>query len=362
MLTGVAALGLTLALVRSDLSLRYVAEHTTTNLPTLYKAAALLAGDAGRRLAFALTLSACAASAMIPLARSRAGWSTTALALMLLAVLAWSTLGAPPFERLPWQVADGRGLDPRLQNPLLFVREPVLLVGYALTLVAAAHALDADQRARLSRWIIPAWLAQLVAFSLGSRQWPALAAWLSTTLLLMPTSLRREWWPAKRRGAHLLTVTIITAGGLFAIGAIAARMAKPYTVTLGQGESTKVRDAYGREWTFTQQGVSAFREENREVTAITLEATRNTRGIILVTERRQPVDSRGEETAEPLVVAGRKHGLDQEVAVTLLRTLPDDAAELRVDFRPLKSLQTAAYLLLFAAGVAAWAGALRRRT
>ena len=361
-LTAVATLGLALALVRSELSLKYVAQHTTTNLPTLYKAGALFAGAAGRRLAFGLLLSACATAAVGLGRRAPREWSLAALALIVFAALAWSALGAPPFARLPWQLTDGSGLAPRLQNPLLFTQQPLLLLGCALILAAAALSLDSGRRPLLSRWVLAAWLCLMAALLLGAPQSLQLIGLLFTTLVLLLPLLRHQWWPPSRRGVFALTAATLLVAMLAALALFAARWERQYTVSLGQGESTKLRDAFGREWKLAQQGVSAFRAENREITAVTIEATRDSsEPAILVTERRQSVDSRGEEVAEPVVVPGRRHGLAQEVAVRLERTLPGDAAELRVDFRPLTSGLSAAYLLLIGIGFALWMSGFKRR-
>lgn len=355
--TAVATLGLALALVRSDLSLKYVAEHTTTNLPTLYKAGALFAGAAGRRLAFALLLSFCATAA----ARAARSWSLLAVAFAVFGSLAWSTLGAPPFERLQWHLADGRGLAPRLQNPLLFTQEPLLLLACALMLVVAALALDAGRRPTLSPWMLAAWLCLIVALALGPPVALAVGGLaLTTAVLLLPSPLH-QWWPHSRRGVVSLATAAVLAAVFAGSSVLGARWTREHRVSLGQGESAKVRDAFGREWILAQQGVSAFRSENHEITAVTVEARlHGAEPALLVTERRQSVDSRGEEIAAPVVVAGRRHGLAQEVAVRLERTLPDDVAELRVDFRPFRSGLSAAYLLLILTGGVLLIGALRR--
>jgi len=361
-LSALATLGLVLALVHSELSLKYVAQHTTTNLPTLYRVSALFAGAAGRCLAFALLLSACAMAAVGAGKRALRDWSLAALALVVFAALAWSALGAPPFERLPWQLTDGSGLAPRLQNPLLFTQQPLLLLGYALILVAAALSLDTGRRPLVSRWVLAAWLCLMAALLLAPPQSLQVIGLLLTALVLLLPMLRRQWWPRSRRGVFALTTATLLVAMLAALALFAARWERQYTVSLGQGESTKLQDAFGREWTLAQQGVSAFRAENREITAVTIEATRDNRAAtILVTERRQSVDSRGEEIAEPVVVPGRRHGLAQEMTVRLERTHPGDAAELRVEFRPVKSGLGAAYLLLIGIGSALLLSAFNRR-
>ncbi len=228
-------------------------------------------------------------------------------------------------------------------------------------LVALAQALEPVCRSTLSRWLLAAWLCQLTAITLGTPPWLALGCLLLATAALALPELRRQWWPRSRRGVYVLAVALALAVVLAAVSSIAARGAKRYEVSLGQGESTRLRDAFGREWTLAQQGVSAFRAQNREVIAVTIEAVRGGQArMLLVSERRQAVDSRGEEIAEPVVVTGRKRGLVQEIAVRLERPLPNDAAALRVDFRPLKSGLSAAYVLLVATGLGLWMSVVRR--
>jgi hypothetical protein len=53
-------------------------------------------------------------------------------------------------------------------------------------------------------------------------------------------------------------------------------------------------------------------------------------------------------------------GLLQDVSLTLLRILPNDAAQLRITFTPLGAWLWPGLALLLAAGVTAWAVALRR--
>lgn len=356
--TAVATLGLALALARSDFSIRYVAEHTATNLPPLYKVAALFAGKSGLSLSFALLLCAGAAASAVPSSRGARRWGLCALALITLAALAWAALGAPPFARVPWLLIDGRGLQPALQNPLLFTQRPLILLGSALLVLAAALALDPDRRATLSGWLFAAWLSELVACMLGGADWfSGSGLGVATVALCMPV-IRRQWWPRTRRGVYALSAAA-TLAVFFRLLEIAGPSAA-IDISLGQGESTKVTDAFDHEWTLTQQGISAFRAENREITAVTIEATPDgADGTLLVSERRQTVDSRGEEIGSAIVVPGRRHGLAQELLVRLERLLPDNGARLRVEFRGFEAGPSAAYVLLLLTGALLWIGARR---
>ncbi|MGH7712393.1 MAG: hypothetical protein ACREOG_13975, partial [Gemmatimonadaceae bacterium] len=72
------------------------------------------------------------------------------------------------------------------------------------------------------------------------------------------------------------------------------------------------------------------------------------------------VDSRGEEISAPVVTTAVASGWLQDVAVSVLRVAPNDAAELRIEFTPLGAWLWAGSALLVAAGVATWIVVLGR--
>ncbi len=367
-LTAVAALGLTFALVRADLSLRYVAEQITLNLPVGAKAVALWTGDAGRRLTFALLLAFCAAVALrTPRASS---WVPVALPLALMLALGWSALGAPPFERLPWQPTEGRGLTTRFQTPVLLVLTPLVLLGYALLAVASAIALDKPWDRRLGRWLTAAWVSETAALAFGA--WTLergatpvwrmpLAGWVGV-LLWTVTSLALFDRRVRPRLTRVLAVVLALGAALTALGGGARLLRTRHDVSLGQGTSTTLRDAYRAPWTFAQQGVSSFRTDNREIIAVTLEATRAQarQRALLVTERSQYVDSRDEEIGEPVVKAAVRSGPLQDVSVSLVNLTPNNSANLAIGFTPLGAWLWVGCALLVAAGFTAWIASLRR--
>lgn len=378
-LSAIAALGVEWALLRSDLWLRYVAENTALNLPVAYRLAALVTGPAGALLVLALMVSGGAAAAIIGARTLRIAdrpWALVTLAAAVVALLAASALAASPFERLAWLPLEGSGMLPRLQTPTGVLRPILGLAAIALLVVPAALAVDALVRRStgaewwsfMTRWLLVAWVVQGAALALGlwgllrEPSWPQLwgrealfwgllPPWLLTAACLVVTRRRR-------RRATRLVVWALAAGALaVAIGLVGGGRARTYTVTLGQGESTSLRDAFDWEWTFAQQGVSAFRASNWEVTAVTLEGvSEGGRRVLLVTERRQSVDSRDEEIFEPVVTRAVAGGPLQDIAVTLERTLPGDTAELRIEFRPFESWIWVGCALILSAGLAALIG------
>lgn len=384
-LSTIAALGVEWALLRSELWLRYVAENTALNLPVAYRLAALVTGSAGALLVLALMVSGSATAAIIGARTLRIAdrpWALVTLAAAVVALLAASALAGSPFERLAWLPLEGRGMLPRLQTPTGVLRPVLGLAAIALLVVPAALAVDAVVRRStgdewwsfMTRWLLVAWIVQSAALALGlwgllrEPSWPQLGGrealfwgllppWLLTAACLVVTRRRRP-------RAIRLVVWALAAGALaVAIGLVGGRSARTYTVTLGQGESTSLRDAFDGEWTFAQQGVSAFRASNWEVTAVALEGvSEEGRRVLLVTERRQSVDSRDEEIFEPVVTMAVASGPLQDIAVTLERTLPGDAAELRIEFRPFESWIWVGCALVMSAGLAALVGRPPRDT
>jgi cytochrome c biogenesis factor len=384
-LTALAALGLEWALLRSDLWLRYVAEHTARNLPVGYRLAALVTGPAGALLVLALMVSGSATAAIIggrTLQIADRPWALVTLAVAVVALLAPSAMAVSPFERLAWLPLEGSGMLPRLQTPTGVLRPLLGLSAIAMLVVPAALAVDALVRRStgpewwsfMTRWLLAAWVVQSVALALGfwgvlrepswpqlwgreALLWGSLPPWLLTAACLVFTQRRRP----RPRASRLAGWTLAAGALAVAVGLAGSRVARSYTVALGQGQVVALRDTFGAEWTFAQQGVSAFRMENREVTAVTLEGVRQGgRRVLLVTERRQSVDSRDEEIFEPVVTIAVASGPLQDIAVTLERTLPGDVAELRVEFRPFESWIWVGCALVITAGLVAWVGSSPR--
>ena len=126
--TAVASAVLLSALLRHDFSFVYVAQHTSTELPTGYSISAFWGGQEGSLLLWLLVLSGYAAAAVL-INRRRApdlvAWSVPVLggvsvffAFMLVAVSSpFATQTAP---------VEGAGLNPSLQNPYMLAHPPLL--------------------------------------------------------------------------------------------------------------------------------------------------------------------------------------------------------------------------------------------
>jgi cytochrome c-type biogenesis protein CcmF len=173
-----ASLGLWTALLTHDFSLKYVASNTSANMPKVYVFAAFWGGQAGSLLFWALILSLYSAVAIRSArtkARDLAPWATGTLAMILVFFIAVVCFKANPYDRLSFVPADGRGMNPQLQNPGMAIHPPNLYLGYVATSVPFAFAiaalvtrrLDADWLGIVRRWSLLSWFFLTVGITLG---------------------------------------------------------------------------------------------------------------------------------------------------------------------------------------------------
>ncbi|MFL5466890.1 MAG: heme lyase CcmF/NrfE family subunit [Gemmatimonadaceae bacterium] len=173
-----ASLGLWTALLTHDFSIKYVASFTSANLPRIYTITAFWGGQSGSLLFWALILSIYSAVTLWTNRnrnRELMPYVSGTLALVLIFFLATICLGSNPFERLDWIPADGRGLNPQLQNPGMAIHPPNLYLGYVGTTIPFAFAiaalltrrLDAEWLAAVRRWALLAWFFNTVGIVLG---------------------------------------------------------------------------------------------------------------------------------------------------------------------------------------------------
>lgn len=143
-----AALGW--ALVRSDLSLVYVADHSRRGASAPYRLAGLWGGMAGSLLLWVSVLSLVGWAAARSLRRSTrasaavpTGPSQAVLAGLSAAFLVVLATLADPFRRLAVPALDGSGLTPILEHPAMLYHPPLLYTGLALLAAPFAHTIAA---------------------------------------------------------------------------------------------------------------------------------------------------------------------------------------------------------------------------
>jgi len=178
-LVALSFVALTACFVNNDFSVLYVAQHSNSLLPTVYRVAAVWGGHEGSLLLWVLMLAMWTAAvaafsfslpqAMVARVVGVLGWVSVGFLLFILAL-------SNPFERLLPPAADGRDLNPLLQDPGLIIHPPMLYMGYVGFSVAFAFAIAALMAGRLDAawarwsrpWTLVAWLFMTFGIGLGS--------------------------------------------------------------------------------------------------------------------------------------------------------------------------------------------------
>ncbi|MBE8158127.1 MAG: cytochrome c biogenesis protein CcsA, partial [Betaproteobacteria bacterium] len=165
----------------NDFSVAYVANNSNSALPLVYRLAAVWGGHEGSLLLWGMILSGWAAAAAVfsrrmpLLVRARV---LAVLGLISAGFLTFMLFTSNPFARIFPPPAEGRDLNPLLQDPGLVFHPPMLYMGYVGFSVAFAFAAAALLSGRLDS-----------AWAKWARPW-TLAAWIFLTLGIMLGS----WW------------------------------------------------------------------------------------------------------------------------------------------------------------------------
>ena len=246
-MTLLASIGLWVALLSHDFSLKYVAGHVSANMPAFYTFTAFWSGREGAMLFWALILS-CYSAVAIGVASRRAPelapFANGVLAAVLLFFIAVIAFTANPFTRNTWMPMDGAGMHPQLQSPGMAVYPPTLYLGYTATAVPFAFALaalvarriDAEWLVIVRRWSLIAWLFLTTGIVLG--MWVAyrepglggywawapaevasLLPWLTLTAFLHSIVVQEKRGMLRRWNVVLVVVTFL----LSLVGAFLAR-------------------------------------------------------------------------------------------------------------------------------------------
>jgi cytochrome c-type biogenesis protein CcmF len=167
------------AFQRNDFSVLYVAQNSNSALPAFYRFAAVWGAHEGSLVLWVLALatwSLAVAAFSRQLPESFAARVLGVLGVVSAGFLLFILLTSNPFERLTPAAADGRDLNPVLQDFALAVHPPMLYIGYVGFSVAFAFAVAAMLEGRLdarwARWTRPwttlAWLFLTIGIALGS--------------------------------------------------------------------------------------------------------------------------------------------------------------------------------------------------
>jgi len=170
---------LTWAFYINDFSVKYVAGHSNTQLPLMYRLSAVWGGHEGSLLLWMLMLVGWAqAVAMFSrqLPEAMVARVLGVLGLVTFGLLTFVLLSSNPFDRLLPAPLEGRSLNPLLQDPGLIYHPPLLYMGYVGMAVAYAFAMAALLAGQLdaawARWSRPwttvAWVFLTLGIALGS--------------------------------------------------------------------------------------------------------------------------------------------------------------------------------------------------
>jgi len=175
----IAFAALTYAFQVDDFSVRYVASNSNTLLPTVYKISAVWGAHEGSLLLWAFFLGIWGAAIAIlskSLTQEVVSRVLAVMGMINTGFLAFMLFTSNPFERLFRVPAEGRDLNPLLQDIGLALHPPTLYLGYVGFSVAFGFAIAALIGGRLdaswARWSRPwttaAWVWLTLGITIGS--------------------------------------------------------------------------------------------------------------------------------------------------------------------------------------------------
>ncbi|HCO12554.1 MAG TPA: cytochrome C biogenesis protein, partial [Gemmatimonadetes bacterium] len=177
----VASLGVGAAFLGDRFEYWYVANYSNANLELFYKVTGLWAGQRGSLLFWALLLALFAVITVVTNRKKHREFMPYVTAvlqtilLFFIVVLLFADVN--PFEKLAFTPADGRGLNPQLQNYWMTIHPPTLYLGFTAFTIPFAFAVAALLNGRLDarwiqltrRWILTSWLFLSVGIVFGMR-------------------------------------------------------------------------------------------------------------------------------------------------------------------------------------------------
>jgi cytochrome c-type biogenesis protein CcmF len=248
----VASISLWKGLIAHDFNIEYVWAYTSSNLPSYYIFSAFWAGQKGSLLFWAVVLSLFASAAQLLTSRRYAGLMpyvagvTSGVVSFFVSVMLFA---ANPFTRLGFTPAEGRGLNPQLQNVGMVIHPPMLYLGYISITIPFAFAIAALLSRRLDtgwihairRWTLLSWLFLSIGITLGMwwayvelgwggywawdpvenaslLPWLTMTAFLHSVMIQEKRGMLKRWNLGLIMGSWLLSIfgTFITRSGVIA--------------------------------------------------------------------------------------------------------------------------------------------------
>ncbi len=170
---------LTAAFITHDFSVAYVAHNSNSALPLLYRVSAVWGAHEGSLLLWALILVLWTNAVLLfskNLPREMVARVVAVLGLISIGFILFMLFTSNPFDRLMIVPADGRDLNPLLQDFGLAIHPPMLYLGYVGFAVPFSFAIAAMLGGRLdaawAKWSRPwtsiAWMFLTLGITLGS--------------------------------------------------------------------------------------------------------------------------------------------------------------------------------------------------
>ncbi|MDA3920175.1 MAG: heme lyase CcmF/NrfE family subunit [Salinisphaera sp.] len=176
---GLSFCSLAYAFYANDFSVAYVAENSNTQLPWFYRIAAVWGAHEGSLLLWMMLLSTWSVAVAFASRSLPRDVSSCVLAVMgsiSSGFLIFTLFTSNPFARVFPAPAQGRDLNPLLQDPGMVFHPPMLYMGYVGFCVAFAFAITALITGRVDSawtrwtrpWTLAAWMFLTTGITLGS--------------------------------------------------------------------------------------------------------------------------------------------------------------------------------------------------
>ena len=174
----VASVAIVAAFLRNEYAYRYVAGYSNRELSLFYKVTGLWAGQTGSLVFWVLLLSLFSSIVVVQNRRRNREFMPYVSGTLLVVIaffLGVIVFASNPFEMMDFTPADGRGLNPQLQNYWMTIHPPALYLGFTAFTVPFAFAVSALISGRLDtrwitttrRWTLVAWFFLTIGIIFG---------------------------------------------------------------------------------------------------------------------------------------------------------------------------------------------------